>query len=73
MDAARKAARGTAAASNRDGLLALLLAQLTLLTAVVAISFDAPSVFVVLSYASALLVGLPAFGVGLGLLAPDFD
>ncbi|GAA0285857.1 hypothetical protein [Halobacterium noricense] len=72
MDATRESTRGTAAASNRDGLLALLLAQTTLLT-VVAASFGAPDGFVVLAYASALLVGLPAFVVGLALLAPSFD
>ncbi|MCD2200459.1 hypothetical protein LPA44_11205 [Halobacterium sp. KA-4] len=73
MDIARESTRDTAGASNRDGLLGLLLAQLTLLTVVVAVSFDAPGVFVLLAYASALLIGLPAFGAGLALLAPAGD
>jgi hypothetical protein len=65
MDAARKSTNGSAA-DRRDGLLALVLAQLTLLTAVV----DGLNP---LGVASLLVVGLPAFAIGLGLLAPDFD
>ncbi|MCG1003020.1 MULTISPECIES: hypothetical protein [Halobacterium] len=72
MDAARDPPRGTAA-SNRDGLLALVLAQLTLLTLVAATALNAPGMLVMVAYASALVVGLPAFVVGAGLLAPGFD
>ncbi|WP_353633781.1 hypothetical protein ABSL23_11020 [Halobacterium sp. NMX12-1] len=63
MDAAHESADRTAA-DRRDGLLALVLAQLTLLTAVVGGLNP-------LGVASLLVVGLPAFIVGLGLLAPS--
>ncbi|NIB99436.1 hypothetical protein [Halobacterium sp. R2-5] len=71
--AAHEPSPESSVASNRDGLLALVLAQLTLLTLVVAASFDTPGVFVQLAYASALLVGLPAFVAGVALLAPNLD
>ncbi|CQH55543.1 uncharacterized protein HHUB_2246 [Halobacterium hubeiense] len=64
MDAAPESRTRTA--DRRDGLLALVLAQLTLLTAVV-------NGLNPLGVASLLVVGLPAFVVGLGLLAPPMD
>jgi hypothetical protein len=66
MDDAARRSTTRVAADRRDGLLALLLAQLALLTAVAGGLNP-------LGVASLLVVGLPAFAVGLGLLAPDFD
>ncbi|MGB9965918.1 hypothetical protein [Halobacterium hubeiense] len=69
VDSARASPGRTA--DRRDGLLALLFAQSTLLTVVVASATNTPSAFVIPAYAVALVVGLPAFVVGLALLAPD--
>jgi len=59
-----------AVAGRRDGLLALVLAQLTLLTYAVVMATDVYGTLTLVSLVALVFVGIPAFLGGLVLLAP---